>query len=220
MNYRTKLYLGFISVSVASTALAVGIGSAKTYDYLFGEEQSKAMTIAIMTAAQIDGDMLKQIRAVDDEKTAGYLQIRDTLRRIRDMNRQEKTYISYLYTIYPDPQNPNEFLFGVDAEENKNYFSIAGTKDPGATKDLLAQHLDEPYSFNGLAKDPWGTWLTAYAPVHDSQGQYAGTVGVDISLAFVQNYLNKLIWYWILSFVISIVFAWVVSAFLSKNLSK
>jgi adenylate cyclase len=161
--------------------------------YVFKQLQNQAMSISASAASEINGDLVEQIKVRDDEKKPAYEQLRTYLRKIRDANRNKNIYIKYIYITYPSPTDPKQFLFGIDPEEAEKDVSHAGDPNPGATADFLYDHLNTQYSYPKMIEDKWGTWLTGYAPIYNSKGVYVGTIGVDISAAFVHNVLNQLI---------------------------
>lgn len=192
MRYRTKLYLFLMGMAVFSTILALGIVYFETKHFFFRELQSKVTSIAATAAASLNPETLKLVKSNKDVGSPAYLQIQAELRKLRDANRRKKTYIKYLYTIMPDPNDPNRMVFGIDPEENPKDFSNVGDADPHTE---IAKHLDKPYVGKTYEKDQWGVWLTGYAPVFDSNGQYVATVGADLEGIAVHRELNRLIFF-------------------------
>ncbi len=219
MKYRTKLYLFFLAVCCVGLATAFSIMVTGGYRALFREIQSNAISIAATTAVHLNGDLVEQIKGLEDEQKPAYQEVRQFLRKSRDANRNENIYVKFIYTIYPDPKNPKNFLFGVDAEELEKDLSHAGTANPGATPDLLYDHLAELYSFDKLESDQWGTWLTGYAPVFNSKGQYVATIGVDISASFVYSVMKRLYLLAGVTSILSLLLATLAAFFLSKKAS-
>lgn len=218
MNFRTKLTLSLVGISALSTLLALGIDITFSRQFLLMEVKSKVMSIAASTASQIPGDLAKQIRTLDDEKLPAYKTMRKKLRKARNANRREDIYIKYLYTFYPDPNDPSKFYFSVDPEESEKDVSHPGTVNPGATTDKVQEHLNDVYSLGKFTKDPWGIWLTGYAPIYDSQGNYAASLGADVAVAHVQQALNRLYLYGALAFLFSVALAYLLAKFHSTRL--
>jgi len=196
--------------------ISLGILQFKTRDALFNELESKAIAIASTTAASIDGELVKQIQTVEDQKSPGYLTVEKQLRLARDANRSKNVYVKFLYITRPDPNDPKVFRFVVDPEENIKDFSPVGQKDPGSSEALVYDHLYDGYSFGKLVTDPWGTWLTGYAPILDNNKNYVGTIGVDIDARLVQSSINRVFYYVGMAFVISFTFALFAATFLAR----
>lgn len=192
MKFRTQLYYAFVGLSIISIVFSLGLLNKATYGKFFYELQSHVMTIAATTASQINGDLLDEIKTEKDLDLPAYKEIVQTLRKTRNANRRDDVYLKYLYIVRPDPQQPYQFLFVMDAEENPKDVSIFGDPDLGASTAHLYDHLDAPYSAKALVKDQWGEWITGYAPIYNSKQAYAGTVGADISSDLIKNYYNHL----------------------------
>ena len=220
MRFRTRLYLFFLANSLIAIIISLGILQFKTRNALFNELESKAIAIAATTAIAIDGEMVKKIQTVEDQTSPDYLTVQKQLRLARDANRSNNIYVKYLYITRPDPQNPKVFRFVVDPEENIKDFSPVGQEDPGTAEALLYNHLYEGYSFGKLVTDPWGTWLTGYAPILDSNKNYVGTIGVDIGAKLVQSSINRVFYYVAIAFVVSFIFALFAATFLAQYSSK
>ncbi len=220
MKYRTKLYISFLCISLISSILGIAIDLDRTRTYLFNEMRSKVMTASASIASQLDPELVKQIRVLEDERKPEYDQLRGSLRKARDANRRSDIYVKYLYTIYPKPNDPIHFLFGVDPEENEKDVSHAGTEDPGSVPDFLQNHLYEIYSFGKLTKDPWGTWMTGYAPIYDKNGIYVGTIGTDVGADKVKEELNHLYIYAAIALFFSISISIIVAHFLARMVTR
>jgi len=200
--------------------ISLGIVQFQTRKALFEELKSKAIAIAATTAVEIDGDLVNQIQTVEDQKSPGYLKLQAQLRRARDANRSNDIYIKFLYITRPDPKNPKLFRFVIDPEEDPKDFSPVGQEDPATSQSFVSDHLREGYSFGKLVKDPWGTWLTGYAPVLDSKKNYAGTIGADIAGNLVEKSVNRVFYYVGLAFLASFIFAVFAATFLARYSSR
>jgi sensor histidine kinase regulating citrate/malate metabolism len=220
MTYKSKLYVLFIGISCGILLLSIGLLVIFSRKAIFQDLQSTAIAIAQTAAANINGDLIEQIKSSEDEKKPAYEQVQTYLRRARNANRNAYVNVKFIYTIYPDPKNPTKMLFGVDAEESEKDISHVGTLDPGAETDLVYENLTDPYSFRRMVKDPWGVWLTGYAPVFNSKGTYVSTIGVDISAAFVGKIENRMFFYGGFSLLFCVIFAGIGAAYLSNRASK
>lgn len=220
MRYRTKLYVAALSVSIVSSILAIGIVELLSRKYLFKFLQNNVSSIAGTTASMLNGDLLKQIREPLDEKKSAYKELQNLLRKARNINRGKEVYIKFLYTNYPDPKDPRKFLFGVDSEENPKDFSPPGSEDPGTTRHRLHQRLHDTFATSKPEVDPWGIWITGYSPVYDSQGNYVGTVGADISASLVQKNLNHLFLFAAVAFTLALLESVIVVMFHANKVTR
>lgn len=217
MKYTTKLYISFLITAFLSAFFGISSFFLQTRSYLFRELQSKVISIASTTAALMDGDQLKLVQTPQDETLPPYISVRDYLRKARNANRSASTYVKFLYTLKPDPKNPKSVIFLVDAEESPKDVSHVGDTNEGAIKDEFLQHVEDKYSFGRMNSDQWGTWLTGYAPVYDSQGKYVGTVGADISATLILQSLNRLLYFAFPSMLAAIGVAMLIATLLSRR---
>lgn len=220
MKYTIKLYISLVATAIISTALALTIYLTQARYSLFREIQSKVIAIASTTSAAINGDQLRALHAMPDENSPAYILIRDNLRKVRNANRRSDIYVRYLYTSTLDPKNPEKVIFGVDAEEDPARVSHIGDDNPGAAIDHLQDHLEEKYANDEMTTDPWGTWLTGYAPIYDSQGKYVGSIGVDINARVVSQFLNQLFFFTLPALILSLTAALILASFLANRASK
>ena len=219
MRYRTKLYFFLVGISVTVLLVALTIIISQARHAILEDIKNQSISIAATVASNLDGDLVEQIKTAEDEKKPAYAQLQKILRKARNANRFSGIYVKYLYTIYPDPKNPTQFLFGVDAEETEKDISPPGSLDPGATDDLLFENLNERYSSGKFIQDQWGNWLTGYAPIYDTAGNYVGTVGVDISYNFVLQVQNQMYVYGAITLIISTFLSLIGAALLSRRAS-
>lgn len=148
---------------------------------LFKQIQSNVINIAQCAAANVSGDLLKDIEA-GDEGTEAYLQIVDELALFRDNSELE-----YIYTLRK--VGTEQFVFIVDSDPEEPAAigdECEFTEAMGAACDnkvTLAD--DEPFS------DEWGTHISAYSPVI-FDNEVVGAVGVDISANWVEDQMLAL----------------------------
>ena len=67
-----------------------------------------------------------------------------------------------------------------------------------------------------IYSDEWGTWLTGYVPIYDSDGNRIAILGIDVRTKEIYLELEKLLLYGLIAFVISIFVAVIFAYFLSK----
>ncbi len=220
MKYRTKLYLFFLAISILSITSSLIIVVLESRKAIFQQLQSKIIVVAAGAAIHVNADLLKNINTVADQDTPAYKELASALRQHRNANRRKDLFVKFLYITKPDPSDPSRFVFVVDPEEKKEDFSPVGQENPGAAKDFLYEHLNEPYSYGKLTEDQWGVWLTGYYPIYDSQGKYVGTIGADVSAERVYAALNRIAIYALGTFVASLLFSMFAAAFLAKHASE
>lgn len=209
-----------VGISLASVMAGLSIGFYDFKRLLLRTEKTKALTVAATVAELIDPELLKKVQSRADQDGEAYLQIKKQLQKVRDVNRRGFMYIGYLYTLRPNPKNPQEIIYLVDAEEDPKKMSYVGEVEVNACISDLVHYLDKLFSEGEFISDQYGGWMSAYAPVFDAQGNYVATVGVDLSIS---TYQKDLLWFLEL-FVYTIAGALVLSVvgahFLSKHIGK
>lgn len=219
MRYRNKLYLILISIALVSSLLGITVSFIESRHFAFTQFRSKATSIVATAAAFIDGEALKGINEPNDRNSPAYQKIRDELRRARNYNQRRDVFVIFIYTLKPSADG-KELLMAVSAANNPEETIPVG--DPYLTPraQVILKHKNQYYSPEKFSSDPWGTWLSAFAPVYDKEGKYVATLGVDISADAIQDELMDLIWIGMWSFLAAALIALIVSFFLSRVFSK
>jgi adenylate cyclase len=178
MKYRTKVIVLLMAMVFVTTGISVGILYWNFERLLRDQMGSQILSVAATTAAFLDGDLHKAIKAPGDETSPAYISLRDTIRRGRDANRRDDFYVKYAYTLTVDPQNTDFIQFGVDSEEDAEKVSPVG--------EAYRSKLNNPFNVDQyqydkvFTKDDWGEFLTANAPIKDKQGNVVAALGMDI----------------------------------------
>jgi PAS domain S-box-containing protein len=146
--------------------------------------QEKLMSVAAITASDIDGDSFAQLQT-GNENTPEFIRIRDKLHHIKEVTPD-------IYFIYTMRKNDTSIEFVVDGDYGyNNDAGRIGQKYPEAQKELLNGFLGLSADTE-FTTDPWGTVLSGYAPIRDSAGTVVGVVGVDMDSSVVMSKLNSI----------------------------
>jgi adenylate cyclase len=179
MRFRTRLFVILLALSFLTTSVSMGVMYALARQCLLDAFTSKVLSIASTTAAMLDGDLHSQVRTRADENSPAYKTLQDQLRRARDANRRQDTYVKYLVTMMANPKAPDTLLFGVDPEENPR--DASHVEDVYRSKRERQVKMDVPGVDKTVTEDQWGTWIEANAPVKDSSGRVVAAVMADVS---------------------------------------
>ena len=178
MKYRTKVIVLLMAMVFVTTGISVGILYWNFERLLRDQMGSQILSVAATTAAFLDGDLHKAIKAPGDETSAAYATLRDAIRRGRDANRRDDFYVKYAYTLTVDPRHTDFIQFGIDSEEDPEKVSPVG--------EAYRSKLNNPFNIDQyqydkvFTKDDWGEFLTANAPIKDKQGNTVAALGMDI----------------------------------------
>jgi adenylate cyclase len=179
MKFRTKLLLTLLVLSVLTNSVSMGVMYSLSKECLLEAFTSKVLSIASTTAAMLDGDLHTSIRTRADESSAAYQALQSQLRRARDANRRQDTYVKYLVTMMSHPADTGTIVFGVDPEENPK--DASHVEEVYRSKRARQVTLDTPGVDKMVSEDQWGEWIEANVPVKDSSGKVVAAVMVDVS---------------------------------------
>jgi adenylate cyclase len=219
MRYRVKLFVTVFLTVVLINGLTLTVMYWVASRELFKEIGNNALSVAATTAAFVDGEEHKNIQIAGDEKKPSFVQIANTLKKARDANRRDDTWVENLYTMKPMVGTSSTLAYGVDCEEsreNKSGVDQALKITKGRIPVLGQQGVDR----DDFSADQWGQWLSANVPVKDRSGNLVAAVGVDLPASFVQAKLNRLKYAGFLCLCLGIVSAAVVGVVLSGRAAR
>lgn len=148
---------------------------------LFIQIQSNAKNIAQCAAANVSGDILKEIQ-IGEEDTEDYATIIEELAFFRD-----NAELEYIYTLRQVGEKEFEFVVDSDLEDPAEIGEECEfTEALGLTfSDKVTMADEEAFT------DEWGTHVSAYSPVFDGT-TVVGAVGVDISANWIAQQMLEL----------------------------
>jgi adenylate cyclase len=217
MSYRAKLFALVLATAIVSELILGGLGYWQFRRMLRQELASNLRSISLTTAALIAGDEQGAIRTRQDQNSPAYNKIRDELRRARDANRRDDIYVKYMVTLVPAAEDAKLMAYAVDPEENVADRSNAGD---------IYRPVGEPLALgtsrvnHNLMTDAWGTWMSAFAPVTDSNGKTVAELEVDATADYWRAPLHWLAVRASAGMGIGVMFALIASAILSRETSR
>jgi len=169
--------------------------------------------ITTLAGLQQNGDELENVHAQGDE----YYNI------ILDRNAKIKRSDPDLRFVYTMREDAKGIYFVVDARISPDETQISNYGDRyEKPSKLLVDNFDTMKStiVVPIYTDEFGTFLSAYTPIFDSQGKRIGVLGVDITAATVlaqeHNYLFRLIAIYVISLMVLFVFGLITANYLAK----
>ena len=172
---------------------------------------SKQQTIytAQVAADMIDGDAFAALTN-GDEDTDTYIEMFDTLSHfLLDEN------VAYIYTMRR-AGNTAEFVVDTDTEEGSEI------GEEYELYDELEQALNgKVIGDDDVTTDEWGSFYTGYAPIHNSNGETVGVVGVDYEVDSInkpiKSMVNKIIIIELIVLIIAAAIATIIGRMMSQN---
>lgn len=144
------------------------------------EVQSGLLSIAKTAAVLVDGDKHQQIIAADQKYSPLYESVRAPFYALLRGNPN----IAFIYTVIP---KDDEIFFILDSK-------ILKPGDDDDTSNVLEKYEDATETMKRAMAtqtalveeeaytDEWGTFLSGYAPIYNSQKKFIGIVGADIRI--------------------------------------
>lgn len=190
MSFRRKLQTLLILLVGVSCGLLVFLSLRKANRLAFELIQEKVHTLVVSTAPRIDGDKVARLLRPDQDGSPLYEEVAAPLRETLRANDSGALPIHFLYLIRPLPDGGWEYV--VDAETDPEHKSSLGDRVEFA-------HSSEAPTFGvdrvdgQYAKDSFGTWLSAFAPVRNSAGEPVAMLGADIAAQRIRTLLQRLL---------------------------
>jgi serine phosphatase RsbU (regulator of sigma subunit) len=131
--------------------------------------QRELQAIARTAALQLDGDLHRQVAQTRDPNDPAFIALRDALLAVRRANPELSE--RQIYTFYRAGEH---VCFGVMTQETP----FVG--DPYELREGMLGVFERGESHvTDLYEDEYGRWVSAYAPIRDSEGQVTGLLEVD-----------------------------------------
>ncbi len=219
MRFRTRVFTLFLVMAILTGLLIAALLYRPTKQLFMDLMRTNVLSIAATTAAMMDADSHNAIRARSDQDTPTYKQLESELRRARDANRRRDTYVKYLYSMRPYPQDPKTAEFVLDAEEEGVNKSNVGDVYKSENPNYLVR-FNEFQADEEFVSDQWGLWLTANAPIRDASNQTVGAIGVDVSATEAIERLKGLFWHGALALGVSLIAAYFLASFASRRIAQ
>lgn len=217
MKYRTKLYIALVSVALISMLLGFGIFFWKAEGLVRLLIGSRSESIVATATTLLNPETFGLIKKGTPMDSPEYIYAHNLLKSLANANRRNDIYIADIYTIYPDPEDPNNLLYGVESADDPY---APGAVFQETDKNLILENLNKYVMDKTPTADIWGIWISAYAPIRDKAGNYVATLGVDLDYSDIHRRFISLEIYGLWSLLSAIVIATITAFFLSKKVTQ
>ena len=159
-----------VLAGAAATAYIVLTTSRSIKASLVQRTESMAELILPSRLAELQG-------AETDLELPAYKALKEDFISVREANSD----ISFIY-ILALRGNDNDAFFYLDSEppESEDY-SPPGQSYPEGLDDIKTTYKQKSSWVLPIERDRWGTWLSAFSPIFDDNGEVIGVFGVDVS---------------------------------------
>lgn len=176
MNSRSPLWLGGVLFLVTLAASAWFVDQMVQ----FGErvEHQHGLGVASTAAALLQAGEVAALRGLpDDAGTPAHDAVRADLRAVLVANPEFR----FVYLMRPLPGRTDRFMFLADAEDPSSPdYSAPGDVYEGPSHELRNVVETNRPIFTGVVEDEWGSFVSALAPVQDTEGRLIAVLGIDI----------------------------------------
>ncbi len=186
LSFMTWASLVFLCLIIVIAAGTFTVTYQESRSALREATREELISLASIVATQVDGDIFREIEP-GDENTPEFLAIRDQLNAIRNSDRN----IRYIYTM---KKSGDDIIFVVDGDYGiKPDAAVIGQLYPDPPPELF-EGFRIPSADREFTSDMWGTFLSGYAPIFDSDGNSVGLAGVDMDESAVVARMDFLGW--------------------------
>ena len=201
-----KLFISHLLVVVFVSGCIGTFFYLRAVDSIRTGLQERLQASAALISWTLDADTIRHIRTKDQTDDTVYVEVLDYLRSLRKTNQD----ISYLYIMRREGE---KIFFVVDSDESEEGQALPGHEYTQILPSIMKGFFstsgdDEP------VPDDWGVFLSGYAPLKNSRGEYL--LGVDMRADTVKEKFHRLH----ISAIISVVAAVVLAFFLARMLSS
>jgi methyl-accepting chemotaxis protein len=144
--------------------------------------QQELLALASITAADLNGNEIAKLQPGMESEVL-YLMNSEQLAKMAKSDQE----IVKIYTMRKS-NSGIEYVIDSGYNTGKKSFRI-GTPESSPTK-AMEESFSESQVEDNFVTRPWGSVLSAYAPIKDAKGQVIGIVGVDMDAGVVQNRMN------------------------------
>ena len=210
--FKTKIQAK-LSLSIALIVIIIQFISLFFYYYNAKEKfndsiKTRLKEIISIASLYVDTEIHSKIQYSNSENNDNYKLIKKQLQHIQ----KSIPNIHYIYTIRYDKNSKIRFV--VDADKNHETIAHLGNIYDDASVFLKnnINNINKPTVAPNFYTDKWGTFLSGYAPLSDSDGNIDAILAIDIKAETI-NYYHKIIFVKFLIFLlitslIVIIIAW------------
>jgi len=180
VSLRVGIATAFVVLVLATSALLCAVLLQRMREGMRADLRTRIADLAALAALAVDGELHARVAGPADE---GSPAVRELRRRLQEV-RAGAPDLRFVYTVRQTA--PDRFAFWIDASDGPDGSRIG---DPVKS---VTPRLREAFARPARAvvepefeTDEWGTWLSAYSPVHARDGRLEAVVGVDLPAAAI-----------------------------------
>jgi methyl-accepting chemotaxis protein len=203
-----KIMIFTFLLVVVTAAILIYFAYRTSYADLEKSIGERLEAIATTGALMIDGDLHDRIKGPGDEHSDAFKKLQKVLREIKEKN------------------NINTPVYTFRREEGKVKFIVMTQPKPfigdtyGIREEMWPALNEGKSNHTRIFRDEHGDWISAYAPIFDSNGNISGILAVDAHLVTFQQRLQGKVNRLAIISIIILVLGILLSSLLSRRLVK
>jgi HD-GYP domain-containing protein (c-di-GMP phosphodiesterase class II) len=215
-SFRLKIIIVFVLFSICVSILSLYLIYTMIIKSQMEDFRNSLLMTSALGAELIDGDAHKQIKLERNSiNTSFYQYVKRKLQFIREAN----SNIRYIYTLHYDPLQ-KRFFFAVDSTGLEHLFSYPGDIYETAFQEQILAAFEKPWSNANLIEDSFGSYMTGFAPIKDTQGNPVALLGLDMSGATIEATKDAVKQYLIAVFILCVLISILIGYFIAFHLSR
>lgn len=205
-----KLIISFVMLTVIINLVTGIIQYKADSKKILEDDRQKIIKLATAAALLVDGDKHERLGNKEGQLNDIYKEIRTQM-----LSFQKDIEVKYVYTL-------------IKGEDNKTQFIVDANVENLASLGLEYDYLEDMESaFNGIASadknvttDEFGTVLSGYAPIKNSEGKVVAIVGVDMDVSYILEQKGELVRSIVINGIVSMILTLILAILLSRRIIK
>lgn len=142
-----------------------------------------ALTITRSVAGIVDGDKHQELTKPEDMESDYYKELRSDFIRVR-----QETGLKYLYTI--SRTENGEYYYVIDGSDYGGEGETLLGDSETDISELMIACLDGTEGYELYDSEEWGTLISGYVPIRNSQGEVVAMLGADFDASVMVDMLG------------------------------
>ena len=176
-NIRVKIITAFTVVALTSFGVLGTVTYINYRNQVREDIRQRLYNMVSIIALQQDAELHAAIQNAGDEET-------DVYKEFKAVNAAliaTEPELVYIYTMRQNDQGEIYFVVDTGQAGDEDTAAVADIYDDASPELLQTFSSNEVIVEKDFYTDQWGTFLSAYAPFYNADGQQEGIVGIDIA---------------------------------------
>ncbi|QGU95938.1 hypothetical protein GOM49_13305 [Clostridium bovifaecis] len=209
-----KLTLSFLVVIAPITIIMFAMMYKGSYDLLVENLGNKGISIAEAASKKVDIEELNKLKTREDENTESYSKIKQQLKSFKEISGAK-----FIYIMKKNEDGKYSYIIDATNIDDSNMSHI-GDVEENTEEGFNEAYKGNVYFSKEISVSSWGTLISAYYPLKNSNNEVIGFLGVDYNVANEYNEFQKFKIRFFLIALGVLALASILGAAISKRISK